>query len=58
MTTKAVVHAAEEDGFWAEVSALPGCFTQGESLDEVCGNFWGAVVGWMNAGEPSLEAGG
>jgi len=29
------VHAAEEGGFWAEVPALPGCFTQGETLDEV-----------------------
>jgi len=29
------IHAAEEGGFWAEVPALPGCFTQGETLDEV-----------------------
>jgi predicted RNase H-like HicB family nuclease len=29
------IHAAEEGGFWTEVPALPGCFTQGETLDEV-----------------------
>ena len=29
MTIKAVVHVAEEGGFWAEVPALPGCVTQG-----------------------------
>ena len=29
------VHRAEEGGYWAEVPALPGCFTQGETLDEV-----------------------
>lgn len=28
---------AAEGGFWAEVPALPGCFSQGESLEEVTG---------------------
>ncbi len=52
MTLKAVVHAAEEGGFWAEVPALPGCFTQGESLEEVRENLLEAVAGWLEAGEP------
>ncbi|MCC7375519.1 MAG: type II toxin-antitoxin system HicB family antitoxin [Verrucomicrobiales bacterium] len=26
---------ATEGGFWAEVPVLPGCFSQGESLEEV-----------------------
>lgn len=29
-----IVHVAEEGGFWAEVPALPGCYTQGESVEE------------------------
>jgi predicted RNase H-like HicB family nuclease len=29
------IHRAPEGGFWAEVSALPGCFTQGETVEEV-----------------------
>ena len=29
------IHPAEEGGYWAEVPALPGCFTQGNSLEEV-----------------------
>lgn len=29
------IHPAEEGGYWAEVPALPGCFTQGDSLEEV-----------------------
>lgn len=29
------IHPASEGGYWAEVPALPGCFTQGESLEEV-----------------------
>jgi len=29
------IHPAAEGGYWAEVPALPGCFTQGETLEEV-----------------------
>jgi predicted RNase H-like HicB family nuclease len=29
------IHAAAEGGYWAEVPALPGCFSQGETLEEV-----------------------
>ncbi|HKZ51583.1 MAG TPA: type II toxin-antitoxin system HicB family antitoxin, partial [Dehalococcoidia bacterium] len=25
---------AEEGGYWAEVPALPGCYSQGESVEE------------------------
>ena len=28
---KAVIHRAEEGGYWAEVPSLPGCATQGET---------------------------
>ncbi len=53
MTIKAIVHSAEEGGFWAEVPALPGCFTQGESLEEVRENLREAINGWFEAGEPT-----
>jgi predicted RNase H-like HicB family nuclease len=43
MTIKIVVHEAEEGGFWAEVSAIPGCATQGESLDELLRNLREAI---------------
>ena len=29
------IHAIAEGGYWAEVPALPGCFAQGDSLEEV-----------------------
>ena len=29
-----VVHPAEEGGYWVEVPALPGCYSQGESVEE------------------------
>lgn len=35
MKLKLVVHEAEEGGFEAEVPALPGCATQGETMDEL-----------------------
>jgi len=33
-----LVHQAEEGGFWSEVPALPGCYSQGESIDETMQN--------------------
>jgi hypothetical protein len=32
---KAIIHLAEEGGYWAEVPALPGCITEGETMEEV-----------------------
>ena len=33
-----VVHKGEEGGFWVEVPALPGCYSQGESVEETLRN--------------------
>ena len=52
MTFKAIVHKAEEGGYWAEVPALPGCLTQGETMDEVRENLREAIEGWLEAGTP------
>jgi predicted RNase H-like HicB family nuclease len=35
MTFTVLVHEAEEGGYWAEVPELPGCVSQGETLDEL-----------------------
>ncbi|MGB0560322.1 MAG: type II toxin-antitoxin system HicB family antitoxin [Spirulinaceae cyanobacterium] len=32
MKINAMIHPAAEGGYWAEVSALPGCITEGETL--------------------------
>jgi len=29
-----LIHRAEEGGFWSEVPTLPGCFSQGETIEE------------------------
>lgn len=56
MTLKAIIHEAEEGGFWAEVPALPGCFTQGETLKELEANIHEAIEGWLLAAEPEEGA--
>lgn len=47
MKIKAIIHPAEEGGYWAEVPALPGCFTEGETMDGVKSNLIEAVEGWI-----------
>ncbi len=45
MKLKIVIHDAEEGGYSAEVPAIPGCATQGETLDELLANVREAIEG-------------
>ena len=47
MKIRAIVHQAEEGGYWAEVPALPGCITEGDTWEEVTLNLKDAVEGWL-----------
>ncbi len=47
MKIRAIIHPAEEGGYWAEVPALPGCITEGDDLDEVTKNLQDAIEGWL-----------
>ncbi|MCK4825361.1 type II toxin-antitoxin system HicB family antitoxin [bacterium] len=38
-----IMHPAEEGGYWVEVPALPGCFSQGETIEEALANIREAV---------------
>lgn len=49
MNVKVVVHNAEEGGFWAEVPALPGCVSQGETMEELIANVREAIEAWFDA---------
>lgn len=40
-----VIHEAPEGGFWGEVPALPGCYSQGETIDELKHNIREAIAG-------------
>ena len=44
---KVIIHAAEEGGYWAEIPELPGCFSQGETLDEIKENIRESALAWM-----------
>jgi predicted RNase H-like HicB family nuclease len=48
MKIKVVVHEAEEGGYWAEVPAIPGCATQGESMEELLRNVREAIEGCLS----------
>ncbi len=43
MKLKVIVHEAEEGGYWAEVPAILGCATQGDTFEELLNNLYEAV---------------
>ena len=45
MKLVAVIHQADEGGYWAEVPSIPGCATQGDSIEELLKNLHEAVEG-------------
>ena len=51
MKVKVVVHQAEEGGYWGEIPALPGCASQGETMEELLRNLHEAVEGYLSAEE-------
>ncbi len=44
-----LIHQAEEGGFWSEVPALPGCYSQGETIDETLHNTKEAIESYLIA---------
>ena len=55
MKIKAIIHPAEEGGYLAEVPALPGCITEGDSMDEVINNIQDAIQGWLEVANESQK---
>lgn len=53
---KAIIREAEEGGYRAEVPALPGCVTQGETREELEGNLRKAIEAWLAAGEGGFDS--
>ena len=48
MKINVIIHDAEEGGYWAEVPAIPGCATQGETFEELLKNLYEAVEGCLS----------
>ena len=44
-----ILHTAEEDGYWVEVPALPGCLSQGETVDEALDSVRDAIRSHVEA---------
>jgi predicted RNase H-like HicB family nuclease len=55
MKVKVVVHEAEEGGYWAEVPAIPGCATQGETFQELLANLYEAVEGCLSVDVQTIK---
>jgi predicted RNase H-like HicB family nuclease len=58
MKLRALIHAAEEGGYWAEVPALRGCITEGDTWDEVILNLQEAIEGWLAVADECLDGKG
>jgi predicted RNase H-like HicB family nuclease len=49
MKFDAIVHKAEEGGYWAEIPAVPGCVSQGETMEELIANLREAINDRLSA---------
>jgi len=58
MKIKVVVHEAEEGSYWAEVPAIPGCATEGETFEELLKNLYEAVEGCLSVDIAEPRPGG
>jgi len=48
MKLTVVIHQADEGGYWAEVPSIPGCATQGETIEELVPNLYEAIEGCLS----------
>ncbi len=56
MRLKVVIHDAEEGGYWAEVPAIPGCATQGDTFEELLENIYEAVEACLSVDVARVKA--
>jgi len=55
MKIKAIIYPAEEGGYWAEVPALSGCITEGDTMEELVANLQDAIKGWLEVANESKK---
>ena len=55
MKLKVVIHIAEEGGYWAEVPAIEGCATQGDTFEELLENIYEAIEGCLSVDVTAIE---
>ena len=47
MKLKVIIYEAEEGGYSAQVPAIPGCITEGDTFEELLQNLYDAVDGCL-----------
>ena len=47
MTFKVVIHPEPDGGYWGQVPALTGCYSQGETVPELLANLREAALGCL-----------
>lgn len=55
MKLTVVIHQSEEGGYWAEVPSIPGCATQGETIEELIPNLYEAIEGCLSVDIKTLK---
>ncbi len=55
MKLKVIVHEAEEGGYWAEVPAIIGCATQGDTFEELLANLYEAIEACLSVDLDHVE---
>ena len=55
MRIQVVIHVAEEGGYWANVPALPGCVSEGDTVDAMLSNIREAIECYVDAPCPVLD---
>ena len=58
MKLKVIIHNAEEGGYWAEVPAILGCATQGDTFEELIANIYEAVEACLAVDLETIELSG
>jgi predicted RNase H-like HicB family nuclease len=57
MVFRVLIHTAEEGGYWAEVPALPGCVTQGESISQIQERAREAILAYLDVDDLTTPEG-
>lgn len=55
MKLKVIIHQAEEGGYWAEIPAIIGCATQGETFEELLTNIYEAVEACLSVDMKNIK---
>lgn len=55
MKLKVIIHNAEEGGYWAEVPAILGCATQGDTFEELLANLYEAIEACLSVDLETID---